>query len=642
MAARQSRVLAGYLTHAVADTVETFGGLSQHAQNLLFYGSAPSAKHFIDFAMDEPQGSLSVFADLHNAPSVEDVRKYIGSLGNKVGMAVTPGSNEKGHGGKAGFHADAKVAVLGAKAGDRYTLGFPQTIGMVEYMGKHPLKLQQTYDGTVALDIVVFARRDNSMDKDHGLYSPVYLAEEEPLEAFYDYTLKWLDGFLNSVGSSLSKAFAAAFDNLKDTNGLCVHYIVLQDHGFATQTFTEGVSKDIIIKATAEPGEPEPPLVRLSHELSDQFDVHALGGRQFRINGEVVDVRPLCPTAQPLLAGGIAAKLPDGGSVDVAVYSNATRQVPIDPRTIVWKLGCLLLPEVHKDAGLEAVRFALANDARFSGSGSGVKAGVVDRARGVVTPYFLKVLLDAAGVQSTGPGAPKELPWPALRQFVKDVNELDAEQRGHGLNFFRIVFGLDDAFLVVNVGRHFPTNNNKTGLFDPMKESKKVMTALPDIWTALAENLPDDCREVLSEFQERRDKAAAEKAAKTAAAKAAKAEAAELAAKGGAAAAKPARLVRGVIADDEAAAGDEGSGRGKRKAAIKATTQLAGGSMRDDVLDDFVPLRPKKKSKPAKSKAPPAAPALVAENVQLKARVSALEHENASLRAKLVAAGLTP
>ena len=624
-----TRVFAGYLTHAVADTVESFGGLSQHAQNLLFYGSAPSAKHFIDFEMDETTRALSVFADLHNAPSAEDVRKYIGTLGNKVGMTVTPGSNEKGHGGKAGFHADAKVAVLGAKAGDLYMLGFPQTTGMVEYMSKHPLKLQETFDGSLAVDIVIFARRENALDEAAGTYGAQYLAEEDPVEAFYDFTLKWLDGYLKSVGSSLSAAFAAAFDKLKDTNGMCVHYIVLQDHGFATQTFAEGVKKDIVIEATAAPGEPKAPLLRLSHELSDQFDLNALGGRQFRINGEVVDMRPLCPTARPVLAGGIAAKLPDGGAADVTVYGNADLKLPLDPGTVAWKLGSILLPEVHKDAGLEAIRSALTHNARFAGD----RGVLVDRPRGVVTPWFLKLLLDAAGVASSGPGAPKELPWPALRQFVKDVNEVDAAQKGAGLNIFRVVFGLDDAFMVVDVGRHFPTNNNKTGLFDPMKESKKVMTALPEIWTALAANLPEDCQRFMSEFQERRNKAAADKATKAAAAKAAKSEAAEQAAKDGGAAATPARAVDN--AEDGAAAGDEEhSGRGKRKAAVKATQLLAGA------LDDDEDV-PKKKSKPAgKSKASAQKSATSSRVAELEARVTALEQENESLRAKLVAAGL--
>lgn len=189
MAAKEDVVYAGYLSNAVASTVESFGGVLQHAQNLLTYGSAPSAKQFIDFKMSPPgergaaRGTLSVYADLHNAPTVEDARKYIGSLGNKEGMVVTPGSNEKGHGGKAGFHADCEVGVLGAKAGERYMLGFPQTSGMVAYLRANPLKLHKVYDGTTGLGIVVFARRANAMDKPEGLYAPVYVAEEEPLEA---------------------------------------------------------------------------------------------------------------------------------------------------------------------------------------------------------------------------------------------------------------------------------------------------------------------------------------------------------------------------------------------------------------------------------------------------------------------------
>jgi hypothetical protein len=115
----------------------------------------------------------------------------------------------------------------------------------------------------------------------------------------------------------------------------------LQDHGFATQTFTDGLTNDIFIKPTVVPGEPVLKPVRLSEEISDQFDVSALQGRQFRINGQVVDLRPLCPTAQPLLAGGIEAKLPDGKSAKISVYSNADVKLPIDFGAIVWKLGPL-------------------------------------------------------------------------------------------------------------------------------------------------------------------------------------------------------------------------------------------------------------------------------------------------------------
>ena len=104
-------------------------------------------------------------------------------------------------------------------------------------------------------------------------------------------------------------------------------------------------------------------------------------------------------------------------------------------------------------------------------------ASLVDKKRGALNRHFLKVLLDAASVPEAN-----DLPWPALRKFVKDVSELDTEQSTQGLKFFRQVFGLDHTFLVVDIGSAFVTNNNKTGVNDPKAETKKVMKALPDIW----------------------------------------------------------------------------------------------------------------------------------------------------------------
>ena len=179
MAVAESKVYAGYLTNAVAQTVEGFGGVLQHCQNLLNYHDAPSATQFVNVELDAAAGCMSIHAELHNAPSTEDMRKYVGSLGNKAEMAVTPGSNEKGHGGKAGFHSDAKVGLLGAKAGERYTLGFPQTSGMVAYMKANPLKLgPNTWNGETALNVLVFAKRANELDKPAGIYKAFAPADE--------------------------------------------------------------------------------------------------------------------------------------------------------------------------------------------------------------------------------------------------------------------------------------------------------------------------------------------------------------------------------------------------------------------------------------------------------------------------------
>ena len=335
-------------------------------------------------------------------------------------------------------------------------------------------------------------------------------------------------------------------------------------------------------------------------------------------------------------------QLPDGGCAKVAVYSNGNKDLPIADSAIVWKLGSLLLPELHKDAGLEGVRDMMhAGGARFSGPG-----GLVDIKRGALSPLFMKRILDAASATAAGTGAAQSLPWPALDRFVSDVCELDTEQKGQGLSFFRLVFGINHAFMVVDGGSSFSTNNNKTGLFDPVKDSKKAMRALPAIWTALAANLPDDYAAVLSEFMTRRDKAAADKAAKAAAAaaaKAAKAAAADKDVKGGGS------VTLAASARDDADGGAGGSadqphsGRGKRTAAIQAAERLAGAE--DDVPEDAAPPRPKKRAATGKASATAnkaTDPALLAENGQLKARVSALENENASLKAQLLAAGIKP
>ena len=628
MAFLQSKVYSSYLEEAVALTVEGFGGVSQHLQNLLWYRDTPSAVKFLDVELQA--GRVSIWADLHNAPSWEDVRKYVGSLGNKPGAVVAPGANQMGHGGKAGFQADAKVGVLGAKAGDLYMLGFPLTSGMREYMKANPLKLgvgahAKVYDGDEALDPVVFLKRVNGMDKANGIYDKDFPQDVAAVvdKAHYLFSLDWLDDFLKSVGSSLPDVYAAAFDKLKGVNGLCIHYLVQKDGGFVNQTFSDGpgVLNDIVIPATMAG---EPPL-RLSHEISDQFDCNALLGRVFRINGQVLDMRPLCPTAQPVIKDCIPLTLADGKVIKIAVHSNADVAVPIDCGAVVWKLGGLLLPEVNKDLNLEAVRGMLNNDARFP--------KLVDKKRGAVSRDFLKALLHAASAAPAG----NDLPWQTLRTFVKDVSELDTEQSAQGLKFLRHVFGLDYSFLVADIGTAFTTNNNKTGVNDSKAETKKVMQALPDIWMALASNLPKDYEAVLSDFRARREAAhAASKAAKAKDAAAAAAAAAEKAAAAAAAAAPG-----GGAGGD---GGEQPLGRAKRKAAVQAVALMAG--VDNDDAPELIPPPPpppkKPKAKPAASASAAAHPALLAENNGLKARVAALEAEVASLKAQLAAAGLVP
>ena len=113
MAVSLATLTTAYLAGAVAETVEGLQGILQHLQNFMSYQGQPSAKDAISIVMEG--GTISIYADLHNAPSKEDMKKYTNSLGNDPGAPVFAGSNEKGHGGTAGFHSDAKVGLLGGK-----------------------------------------------------------------------------------------------------------------------------------------------------------------------------------------------------------------------------------------------------------------------------------------------------------------------------------------------------------------------------------------------------------------------------------------------------------------------------------------------------------------------------------------------
>lgn len=634
---------------AVAGTVnKRFGGVAQHVQNLLTYGDQPSALDFIDMEMDELARTLSIYADLANAPSKLDVMKYCNSLGNPPDMVVTPGSNQKGHGGTAGFHADAKVGLLGAKAGGLYMLGLPQTSGMASYMKVKPLQLgQAVHNGVSTINLVVFATRDESTGK-YTVFIPDF-EQQKPLfdDAHYEKATKWTDAFLKSVGSSLDAAFTAVFDKLRDTNGICVHYLVLQDHGFATQTFPDGVTKDIVI---AKPGE-EP--LRLSHELSNLFDLHSLHGRRFRINGQIVDMAPLCPTAQKKLFGPIRVVLPEAsGTIMVTAYSND--KVDIPGGSIIPKLGPLLLPEHPLDDSLAAVRNMLSVGARFSGPG-----GVVDK--GQLALQFLNFVLQAIGKTVTSESAGHEVLGQKLCTLVKDVFECDAAlplQHRRGLDFLRFVFGVNQAFLVVDIGNKLTTNPTKTGLSEPMSATNRIMAAsLLPVWIGLSEteNLPPDLKERLSSFRlakkDKADKAAVTKA--TNAAKVAKSSSAAGAGGSGAAAGAgtPGPGAAGVGA---AGAGPEpASGRGKRKAAVEASKRLKELDMPPVADNDFTPPRAKRTpgASPEAGGLAMATPAtaprvtnavLVAENGRLKAEIDALKAFNAVLAAQLTAAGLVP
>jgi hypothetical protein len=322
--------------------------------------------------------------------------------------------------------------------------------------------------GKRTINLVVYAQRVNSFDEDVGKYKPfIPEAEKKVLDRFhYAGTCEWLDGFLQSVGSSLDGAFAAVFDKLKGANGLCVHYQVLQDHGFETQTFADGVTRDIVIAKAGEP-----PL-RLSHVLAKQFDAAALQDRVFRINGQEVDMAPLCPTSQPVLFGPIQVRpAACSGIVSVTVHNNA--EVDINDADIVCKLGPLLLPDHCVDDRLAAIRAALDVGARFSGTGR----PLVDKASSTLQPYFLQLLKDASGM----PDLPQR-----LRQFVVDVCEYDTDVGNAGLEFFRLVFGLNRTFLVADIGANFRTNNTKTGLFDPVRATNSILAAaLPALWIGM-------------------------------------------------------------------------------------------------------------------------------------------------------------
>ena len=639
MAVALATIASGYLHGAVAETVADWEGVWQHLQNLLQNGSQPSAVKFLDVDMDPAGRSMSIYADLHNAPTKEDVQKYTNSLGNPPDMVVTPGSNQKGHGGTAAFHADAKVGVLGAKAGELYMLALPQTSGMVAYMKVEPLEQgkgadKAVYNGDKTINFVLYATRTNALTEAVGEYSCEWSSvpdAEKPLldRGHYILALEWLDGFLRSVGSSLKAACAAAFDKLTDTNGLCVHYLVLQDRGFATQTFTDGVINDIVIAKAGKP-----PL-RLSHAIARSFDITALAGRQFRINGQLVDMQPLCPTSQPKVFGPISVQVP-GGVVDVTVYSN--KQVNIPDAAIVCKLGPLLLPEhcvndrsasIHSMLNSQGARFWSKRDGR----------GVVDRPKGVLKPPFLPLILYSAGVKPADSGAAQGMPWPKLCDFVKDVCKYDSGH-GDGLDFFRFVFGMKDAYMVVDTGSKFTTNNMKTGLFDRQSATSTILAAaLPAVWIGMVDNnVPADYKAKMATFlagQEQAAKAAADRAAAIAANKAAKA------------AAKPSAVTchGGAASSSGAGAGGaaEPLGRGvKRKAAIVASKRLAepkvpAASAFGSPFPTHLTGGPLGGSTPA-AKVPYAAlkaahDALEAENKRLKAH-------NAALVRMLTAAGL--
>ena len=294
---------------------------------------------------------------------------------------------------------------------------------------------------------------------------------------------------------------------------------------------------------------------------------------------------------------------------------------------------------MHNDAGLEALRSLLYNDVRFTDANA--SKALVHQATGEVTPKLLKAMLEAAGIPSDGPGAPKVLPWEDLRAFVKLLHALNKVVKDHALKILRVVISMDHTFLVVEAGRHFPTNINKTGVFDPVKESKKVMTVLPEIWTAMIKKLPADCQKVLYDFKAGQELTAADKAAKAAKAKATKdaKQAAQLALGGGAAGGGAAGGLAhwGLLSLGGGTDDGEASGRGtKRKAALAATQQLA--LVHDDLAEAEPRPKPKSKPKPA----PKTDAALLAENGRLTARVGALELEIATLRAKLYQAGIEP
>ena len=656
MAVSLATVTTGYLSGAVAETVEGLQGILQHAQNFMSYQGAPSAKSVIDIVMEG--GKISIYADLHNAPSKEDMQKYTNSLGNDPGAPAVPGSNEKGHGGTAGFHSDAKVGLLGGKvrqqrrapppsrshahasrqAAGMFMLAFPLTSGMSGYMAKKPLIQgvgagQVKYAGKKAVNIVVYCQRTNAMDEDAGAYETFIPKEEaEQIDpAHYEHAVKWLDGFLRSVGTSLKGAFAATFDKLKDTNGLCVHYHELQDHGFATQAFEDGVTNDIVINV-------DPPL-RLSHEIAKQFDVNALNGRQFRINGQVVDLKPLCPTAQPKIFGPFTVTVP-GGTVSVTLYSND--HVDIADGAIICKFGDLLLSEHIQDDGLASIRMTLKPGARFSGN-----TGFTMTNRGALTPAFLNMVLAAAGKKDTMNMSASQLALQLpqrLREFVKETCELDAAQ-GFGRDWLRMLFGLQHAYIVVDVGHKFTTNSFKTGLFDPLAASHAILEkALIPLWIARCDALPSNYKAQLDAFRKAKK---AEKAAKMDSNKKAKSAkvAAQLGAAGG-------------------AAGGDGevqpSGRTVRAAAVAAKKRLVEDDTQPMPEPPPPPPRAPKRAKTAAGAAAPGNPlalaqpagdaALRAENDRLKAQLAAhtapaaltaptaaLAAENERLRARLAA-----
>jgi len=492
MAVSAPDLYSGYLLKTVASTIlHGFEGVGQHLQNLFAYRNGPSAKRFVDVELVDEK--MTVWADTHNAPSAEDMCKLCGSLGNKPGMVSQCGSNEQGHGGKAAISADADVAVVVGKAGDEITIGFPFTDLLITHMREHNLDLGgRKYDGSIVLNILVHLRRLADGSYAHAVPAGTHRPD-------YDYTVRWLERYLAAqAGSSLQEVCSRVADRLRDDNGLAVAYLVVKGDAFVNAAFSDGVRDDIVLRLR--------PDVRLSHEIARCFDLTALAGVAFRVNGSVVDAHHLCPAALPAAAEfEVAVEGRVKGTVRVRLVTE--HSLPIPAGAIVWKYGTTLFQEPYLDAGVEGLQRYLKEKISFG-------TNLVDKKQRRLRPTALGQVLAVTGADG---GKPKNMPWPELCDFVSNVCLYDDGKRRQGISLVRHVFGLGRSFFLVDTAGCFEPNTAKTALHNPAAAARQLLAeVLPHAWRRLASHLPEDLWKSYGGWLEQREAASAKAKAKAA------------------------------------------------------------------------------------------------------------------------------
>lgn len=238
---------------------------------------------------------------------------------------------------------------------------------------------------------------------------------------------------------------------------------------------------------------------------------------------------------------------------------------------------------------------------------------------------------------------------------MKDACEWDTAHHG-GLELFRLVFLLLGTYAVVEIedkllleDTDFSTNSTKTGLFDPVCVTNRILeAALPALWAGMVQhNLPANFK----------DEVSALRAAQAQAQKQAQDDKAKAAAKGTKAAdagAKPTTPAHGAAGGSDDGAGGDGeqpASRPKRKAAALAAKKMSEMNVPDEsFFNARLPASDSKKKKTGHSGAVVVAlPAAAAPPAKVPITLAALQAENETLKAhnkaleaQLTAAGLVP